>query len=166
MPKNIKSNQELEVPFHKKMSNAVAVFIENSDGITVASNDGKILRNPPEHLVKVEHDFAPGIYLRRMLMQENTIVLSAIHKRKHAWFLLEGEITLINGEEHVTHKAPHFHISDAGEQRIIYANKKSVFQNVFKNPNDTTDLDELEEYHYALTNEEFKEYINNKEIDD
>jgi hypothetical protein len=38
-------------------------------------------------------------------------------------------------------------------------------QNVFKNPTDTNDLDSLEDYHYAYTNEEFEKYINTK-IDD
>ena len=162
MSKPIKLNQDLEIPFKDRMKKVIAWAIENSDGINMVSNNGKIVRNPPHHLLKIEHDFAPGLYMRRMLMQKHTLVLSLIHKREHAWFLLEGEITVTDEDGQHVFKAPHFHISKAGTQRIIFANKKSVFQNVFKNPSDSKDLDEIEPYHYCETEEEFKDYINTK----
>jgi len=162
MSKPIKLNQDLDIPFKNKMEKAIAWTIENSDGVNIASNKGKIFRHTPEHIVKVEHDFAPGIYMRRMLMQKETFVFGAIHKREHAWFLLEGEITVTDESGQFKFKAPHFHISKAGTQRIIFANKKSVFQNVFKNPKDLRDLDKIEDYHYCTNHQEYKEYLNNK----
>jgi len=162
MSKPIKLNKDLEIPFKDKMEKAIKALIKESDGINIISDEGRLLRALPPHITKIEHDFAPGIYMRRMLMQKETIVFSAIHKREHVWFLLEGKITVTDKSGQFTFKAPHFHISGAGTQRIIFANKKSVFQNVFKNPNDSRDLDEIEDYHYCLTQKEYKEYINNK----
>jgi hypothetical protein len=51
--------------------------------------------------------------------------------------------------------------SKAGTQRAIYANKYSIFQNVFQNPNELTDIDELESYNYCTTFKEYKKYKNN-----
>jgi len=162
MSKPIKLNQDLEIPFKDKMEKAIKALIKESDDVLITSNGGKIHRDPPPHIVKIEHDFAPGIYMRRMLMQKNSTVFSAIHKRQHAWFLLEGKITVTDETGQYTFKAPHFHISEAGTQRIIFANKKSVFQNVFKNPKELRDLDKIEDYHYCTTQQAYKEYINNK----
>ncbi len=162
MSKPIKLNQDLEIPFKDKMEKAIKALIKESDDVLISSNGGKIHRDPPHHIVKVEHDFAPGIYMRRMLMQKETLVFGAIHKREHAWFLLEGEITVTDDSGQFKFKAPHFHISEAGTQRIIFANKKSVFQNVFKNPKELRDLDKIEDYHYCTTQKAYQEYINNK----
>ena len=61
-----------------------------------------------------------------------------------------------------TYEAPYVGFSNAGTQRVIRANEYSIFQNVFKNPLDNKNLDYVEKYNYALTKEEYNEYIKNK----
>jgi hypothetical protein len=165
MSEIIKSNQELEIPWKEKMSILCKTLLNKVDGDETVGNNGRATREGSEKTFKTEHEFLPGIYMRRMIMKPESIVISLIHKRKHGWFLLKGSITVVDEYGEKYFKAPHYQVSNAGTQRVIYAHEKVIFQNVFKNPTDTVDLDTLEDYHYAYTNEEFEKYINTK-IDD
>ena len=75
---------------------------------------------------------------------------------------VEGDITIVtkDGEENYT--APYMGFSKAGVRRVIRGNEYSIFQNVLQNPSDNKDLDFVENYNYALTKKEYKEYIKNK----
>ena len=147
------------------MSILCKTLLDKVDGDETVGNNGRATREGSEKTFKTEHEFLPGIYMRRMIMKQESIVISLIHKRKHGWFLLKGSITVVDEYGEKYFKAPHYQVSNAGTQRVIYAHEKVIFQNVFKNPTDTVDLDTLEDYHYAYTNEEFEKYINTK-IDD
>ena len=165
MSEIIKSNQELEIPWKEKVLNLSKALLGKVDGVTVVGNNGRAVREGSKETITIEHEFLPGIYVRRMIMQKDSIVISLIHKRKHGWFLLKGSITVVDAKSENHFEAPHYQSSSAGTQRVIYAHEKTVFQNIFKNPGDIEDLDALEDYHYAYTNEEFEKYIN-KKIDD
>jgi len=162
MTEIIKSNQEVSVDFKKNLANIIEVLTKNADGDNIIENNGRACRKGSDKTFKIEHDFLPGIYLRRMILEEDAMVVSLIHKRIHGWFLLQGHITIVDENGQKEFKAPHYQVSSAGTQRVIYANEKCVFQNIFKNPTDTKDLNELEDYHYAYSAEDFEEYINKK----
>jgi len=165
MTEIIKSNKELEIPWKEKVLNLSKSLLSKVDGSNIVGNNGRAVREGSKETITTEHEFLPGIYVRRMIMQKDSIVISLIHKRKHGWFLLKGSITVVDAKGENYFKAPHYQTSSAGTQRVIYAHEKTVFQNIFKNPKDTKDLDVLEDYHYAYTHEEFEKYIN-KKIDD
>lgn len=152
---------KLSNPFHKKVNTLLTTGYSINNNDNLIHNNGKLVRDG-KNLVKVQHEFAPGIYLRRMLMKENSIVVSAVHKRDHAWFLLEGYITIVTENDKIDYEAPYIGFSKKGTQRVIYAHENSIFQNVFKNPFEYTNLDKLEEYNYCLTKEEYDNYRNNK----
>ena len=162
MTEIIKSNQELEIPWKEKVINLSKLLLSRVDGKKIVGNNGRAVREGSKETVTTEHEFLPGIYVRRMIMQKDSVVISLIHKRKHGWFLLKGSITVVDAEGENYFEAPHYQTSSAGTQRVIYAHEKIVFQNIFKNPNDTEDLDILEDYHYAYNYKEFEEYINKK----
>ena len=165
MSEIIKSNQELEIPWKEKVLNLSKALLGKVDGVKIVGNNGRAVREGNEETIKTEHEFLPGIYVRRMIMQPDSVVVSLIHKRKHGWFLLKGIMTVVDEEGENVFEAPHYQVSKQGTQRVIYAHNEVIMQNVFKNPTDTNDLDSLEDYHYAYTNEEFEKYINTK-IDD
>lgn len=126
-------------------------------------NNGAICREGGD-LAKLEHELVDGLYLRRMILNKGTVIISAIHKRDHVWFLLSGSITVVSKNGTEKFSAPWVNYSESGSQRVIYADENSVFQNIFKNPKKLTYLDDLEEYNYCNTEEEYLEYINKKEI--
>lgn len=147
--------------FDNKLSKVLKdVYSEESNEL-LTHNNGDLVRG--KHAWgEVNHDFVPGIYLRQMILYEGSTVISGVHKRDHVWFLLEGHITIVSGGVNEDYEAPYVGFSNAGTQRVIRANEYSIFQNVFKNPLDNKDLDYVEKYNYALTKEEYNEYIKNK----
>jgi hypothetical protein len=138
--------------FNNKVSSLVNNAIKNKSNDLLIHNDGKVCREDSQW-VTFKHDFAPGIYLRQMTMSEDSVVLGAVHKRDHAWFLLKGYITVVSEDGEQDYEAPYLGFSKAGIQRVIYAHEESIFQNVFNNPNNIKDIDLLEEYNCCINKE-------------
>lgn len=136
-------------PFKKKVSKLLNTIYAQDPSDLIVHDRGRIVREGGE-LFEIQNDFTDGIYLRRMILQEGTTIVSGIHRRDHVWFLLEGTITISSGDEVETYEAPYVGFSSSGTQRVIYANEYSVFQNVFKNPKGLTSIDDLEDYNYIM----------------
>ena len=94
--------------------------------------------------IPITHEFAYQIYIRKMIMQPQQMVLGAVHKQEHLWFLLKGKVTIQESGETLDHIAPCYTISKPGAQRVIYAHEESVFINVHKNPDNIKNIKELE----------------------
>ena len=108
------------------------------------------------------HSFAEGIYIREMFMRKDAIIIGAIHLNEHIWFLMKGE-ALVATEEKTTHyKAPCYVTSPAGCKRVITAIEDSVFINVLPNPDNLTDIEELEKRLVCKSYEEFVAIKKNK----
>ena len=160
----IKSNQETSITLFSKKN--ISELLKNIYSLksneSLIHEHGKICRDGGD-LFDLEHETVDGLYLRRMSLNKGTCIVSGIHKRDHVWILLQGSIKISSelGEEE--YSAPWVGYSQAGTQRLIYASEYSVFQNVFKNPNNLTYLDDLEEYNYCTTLEEYEKYKKNKQ---
>ena len=135
--------------FKKKLSNVLETVYSQESGSQIIHDKGKIVREGKD-LFKIEHDFTDGLYLRRLILNKNTTIISGIHRRNHVWFLLIGNITVSSEDGIENYQAPYIGFSKSGTQRVIYANDYSVFQNVFKNPLGLSDLDELEDFNYIM----------------
>ena len=123
--------------------------------------DGKkLVRDCPGALIS--HEFVDGVYIRQMDMKTGCMVISAVHKHHHCWFLLTGNITVTTEQGKQDFIAPCRVISPTGIKIIIYANEPSLFINVHKNPSNTRDIDEVENNVWAMNYEEYDKYINNK----
>ena len=94
--------------------------------------------------IPITHEFVDQIYIRKMIMQPQQMVLGAVHKQEHLWFLLKGKVTIQESGETLDHIAPCYTISKPGAQRVIYAHEESVFINVHKNPDNIKNIKELE----------------------
>ena len=106
----------------------------------------------------VTHDFADGVYIRRMDMVAGSVVIGAIHNHKHVWFLLTGHVSIYANEKLEDYVAPCYVVSEPGTRRLIYAHEQSIFVNVHKNPSNTQDIKELEEEIVSITEEDFNNY--------
>ena len=104
--------------------------------------DGKSI--PVVDEIPITHKFADGIYIRQMDMKRGQIVVGAVHKHLHAWFLMTGRVLINDNGEKIEHIAPCYTISKPGARRVIYAVEDSIFVNVHKNPTNTKDIKELE----------------------
>ena len=130
------------------------------DAVNVEGNGKSVVRDGSVALIK--HTFADGIYVRQMDIKKDTIVVGAIHKHLHVWFLLTGDVTVATEDTTEDYIAPCYVVSTPGVKRVILANEDSIFVNIHKNSSNTKDLDKLEKEIVALNYKEYEKYINKK----
>ena len=152
------SKKEIVKNSRKKIIEFENALIANADGINV-EGDGKHVVTESK-IAPIKHTFADGVYIRQMDMVENSIVVGAIHKHLHVWFLLTGHVTIATEDTTEDYIAPCYVVSTPGVKRVILANEDSIFVNIHKNPSNTQDIDKLEKEIVALNYEEYEQYIN------
>ena len=129
-----------------------------ADGINVEGDGKQIVTS--SKIAPIKHSFADGVYIRQMDMQKDSVVVGAIHKHLHVWFLLTGHVTVATEDTTEDYIAPCYVVSTPGVKRVILANEDSIFVNIHKNPSNTQDIDKLEKEIVALNYKEYEEYIN------
>ena len=112
--------------FENKISSVLKKVLANKSNDLITHNNGKLVREKAKW-GEIKHNFVPGIYLRQMILNPTAIIISAIHKRDHVWFLLEGDITIVNKDGEENYTAPYVGFSKAGTQRVKRAKKYSIF---------------------------------------
>ena len=132
---------ELSV-FNQKLEGFQDLLIENASDENQIYGDGKNLVN--NEVFRIESDFADQLYMRKMYMPKESVVVSAMHHTEHFWFLLKGRILVTTQGEQVEHIAPCYEKSLKGAKRLILALEDSLFINVHKNPTNTQDMQEVE----------------------
>ena len=152
------SKKEIVKNSREKIIEFENALIANADGINI-EGDGKHVVTESK-IAPIKHTFADGVYVRQMDMAAGTVVVGAIHKHLHVWFLLEGDVTVATEDTTEDYIAPCYVVSTPGAKRVILANKNSIFVNVHKNPSNTKDIDRLEKEIVALNYKEYEEYIN------
>jgi len=152
------SKKEISVNSREKIVAFENALINIADGINI-EGDGKHVVTESK-IAPIKHSFADGVYVRQMDMTKQTVVVGAIHKHLHVWFLLTGHITVTTEDTTEDYIAPCYVISTPGGKRVILANEDSIFVNIHKNPSNTKDLDMLEKEIVALNYKEYEEYIN------
>ena len=95
-----------------------------------------------------------------MDMKAGSAVIGAIHNHLHVWFLLVGHLAVATERSIEEYIAPCYVLAEPGSKRVIYAMEDSIFINIHKNPNNTENINELEEEIVSKTFEEYEEYIN------
>jgi len=129
-----------------------------ADGVNIQGDGKHVITN--SKIVPIKHTFTDGVYIRQMDMIKNSVVVGAIHKHLHVWFLLTGHITVATENTTEDYIAPCYIVSTPGVKRVILANEDSIFVNIHKNPSNTQDIDKLEKEIVALNYKEYEEYIN------
>ena len=155
------SKKEISVNSREKILKLEKSMINIADGINV-EGDGKHVVTESK-IAPIKHTFADGIYVRQMDMKQGGVVVGAIHKHLHVWFLLTGHVTIATEDTTEDYIAPCYVVSTPGVKRVILANENSIFVNIHKNPSNTKNLDVLEKEIVALNYKEYEEYINKKQ---
>ena len=150
-----KNNKNLSIT-KQQIIDIEQTLISLADNENVIADGGNIVYHDK---FKYKHTFADSIYVRQMTIAKDEVIIGAIHKHLHVWFLLSGNITVLAKGELKEYKAPCTVLSEPGIKRVIYGNEESVFTNVHKNPTNTEDIKELEKQIVALSYKEYEEYI-------
>tara|TARA_R110001592_G_scaffold327072_1_gene608124 strand:- start:133 stop:585 length:453 start_codon:yes stop_codon:yes gene_type:complete len=146
-------NKDIKLSTRKKILDFQSMLISNAD-------EENIVTHQDSKLFPLKHTFADGIYVRQMSMDQGSIVVGAIHKHLHVWFLLTGHISVVTEDATEDYIAPCYVVATPGTKRVIYANKQSIFVNIHKNPTNSQDIKWLEKEIVATSIEEYEEYIN------
>lgn len=92
----------------------------------------------------VTHRFAPGVYLREISMQADSIVIGRVHKTRHFNVLLSGACLIAHADGSVQElRAPMTFVSEAGVQKVLYILEDMQWQTI--HPTEETDLTKLDE---------------------
>lgn len=97
----------------------------------------------------LKHTFADGCYVREIFNPANQLLVTKIHKKKHPFFLMKGEMSILTekGVERIS--APHHGITVPGTKRVIYTHTDCVFVTVHATEKET--VEEVEEEVIAKT---------------
>ena len=155
------SKNEVSTSTREKILKLEKSLVCIADGVNIEGDGKNIVTN--SKIAPIKHAFADGVYIRQMDMVKESVVVGAIHKHLHVWFLLTGHITVATEDTTEDYIAPCYVVSTPGVKRVILANEDSIFVNIHKNPSNTRDIDKLEKEIVALNYEEYEEYINKKQ---
>jgi len=100
---------------------------------------GKFTELPLEHL------FAPGIYIRKIFLPEGSIIVGKLHRHAHANIIAKGKVSVITEFEQATYTGYCQFTTPAATKRALAVLEDTIWVCVHLNPDNLTDLDELEE---------------------
>jgi|TARA_R110000787_G_scaffold163290_1_gene276512 quercetin dioxygenase-like cupin family protein len=147
------NTNEVSINSREKILQLQNFLVSNADEVNIVTHqDSKPF--------PLKHTFADGIYVRQMSMNAGSVVVGAIHKHLHVWFLLTGHISVITEDSSEDYIAPCYIVATPGTKRVIQANEDSIFVNIHKNPSNTRNIKQLEKDIVAQDFKEYEEYIN------
>ena len=146
-------NKDIKLSTRKKILDFQSMLVNNADEVNIVTHQDST------HF-PLKHTFADGIYVRQMSMKQGSVVVGAIHKHLHVWFLLTGRISVATEDSTEEYIAPYYVVATPGTKRVIYAHEPSIFVNIHKNPTNTEDIQQLEKDIVAKDINEYEEYIN------
>lgn len=101
------------------------------------------LAGMPQKPAPVTHRFAPGVYLREIFMEADSIVIGRVHKTRHFNVLLTGACLIVHADgSRQELRAPMTFVSEAGVQKVLYILEDMQWQTI--HPTDETDFEKLE----------------------
>lgn len=100
------------------------------------------LESSPQVECPLEHRFAPGVYMREMLVPAGVVATGAVHKTEHLTIVV-GHCLLTTDEGVQEFSGYSSFVSKPGTKRAIYAIQDTVVTTV--HPTEETDLDKLVE---------------------
>ncbi len=95
-----------------------------------------------QEIVKTEHNFSDGVYIRTVTMVADSLVLGARHKTRHMNIISKGKVTFSIDGIMTTVEAPCMFESGGGDSKVLYNHDEVVWSTI--HVTDETDIDILE----------------------
>ena len=102
------------------------------------------------------HDFAPGVYGRRIFMKKDTFVIGRTHKTEHFNIVLSGVANVMIDGETKQLRAGDVFVSKPYIKKVLYILEDMVWMTI--HPVDSMDMEEIEK-ECVLTEEEEKLFL-------
>jgi len=75
----------------------------------------------------LKHTFVDGAYIREIFMPKGMLITSKIHKIKHPYFVLKGDVSVMTENGPVRIKAPYYGVTPVGTKRLLYTHEDTVW---------------------------------------
>lgn len=115
------------------------------DGPVTAANIERVeaeLLKLPQVEIPLTHRFAPGVYMREVMMPAGTFVIGHCHKTRHLNIISQGRATvMMDGDVHEI-VAPCVLTSEVNVRKVLYIHEDMIWATI--HPTHETDLDKLE----------------------
>jgi len=123
----------------KPMSEKLKYKILGYEARIINSND-----NLSEDDFELEHSFAEGLYIRRLIMPKEIFYVGKLHKDSYFAVMESGDMTCLteNGVKRL--QGFHSSIAPPGTKRFGYTHEETIWKTVHANPDNITDIDELD----------------------
>lgn len=80
------------------------------------------LAKMPQYEPETTHYFHGGMYCRQVFRPAGVLVVGAVHKKEHFYFVASGTVAITDGEGNVEEvTGPHLFLSKPGTKRAVYA---------------------------------------------
>lgn len=144
---------------------AIAIFESGEKIVTMSKKNDEIIESSPlpnrNKIIQLQeamrsmackqpdprHFFAPGMYLRELVVPAGMLMVGKIHKHEHFLMVLSGRAEVISEFGRDIVEAGHISVSPAGVKRVVLALEDTQFVTVHVNPTDTHDLELVEAEH-------------------
>ena len=149
---------KLEVKKEHRLINTEFINkVEALENAMLSSDDSRIAKGNSD-MFPLKHSFSEGVYIREMFMQKGGLVIGKLYKISHTWFLLKGELEVATDEGVEYYIAPCYVNAPEGTKRVLHAIEDVIFVNVYPNPDNITDIEQLEDMLTCTSYEKYKEY--------
>ncbi len=75
----------------------------------------------------LRHFFGDNLYIREITMPTGMVVVSKIHKTNCPYFIMRGDVSVIDGENEIRIKGPYWGMTKAGTKRILRIHEETVW---------------------------------------
>lgn len=141
-----------------QMDNVIGGDLDTSR--SVVNTIEKVMRDMPQLELRVEHHFSLGVYARTLYIPKGVTLTGHIHKYENLNILIQGEMSVLAGNEVKRIKAPFTVVSPPGTKRIAYAIEDSIWMTIHGTHEQNVDL--IEHHFIAKSENEYLEFVNSQ----
>lgn len=111
----------------------------------------------------LRHIFAPGVYAREITLPAGAILTGKIHKEEHLNFISKGRVHVYTEQDGLQEfVGPLTMVSKPGTKRVLHVLEETVWTTIHHNPENKTDLLELEDLVIAPSYEAYEQIAHQK----
>jgi len=87
----------------------------------------------------LNHRFVGGMYIREIFTPKGQIFTTAIHKKDHMYFFMQGELSILSEDGIKRLKAPYYGVTKSGTKRVVYVHEDTIWVTVHQTKAKTVD---------------------------
>jgi len=120
----------------KETVDALKKIMSETDGASVADAKAEVGLG-----CRYEHEFTEGLYVRKMFMPKDLIFVTKVHKIRHPYFVMYGDVSVYLDGEMVRIEAPFNGITEPGTRRALRTHTDTLWITV--HVTEKTDVEEI-----------------------